>query len=153
MSYFIGTYECKIDAKGRVLLPSALKKQLSVHLKEGFIIKRSVFNQCLELYSTQEWKKQMSEINNLNRFNKKNIEFIRCFTSGVKQIDIDTTGRILIPRDLIKHVAIEKEIVISSSINILEIWSKSYYEKTIKNTAENFEKLAEEVMGDKQNVS
>ena len=91
----------------------------------------------------------MERINNLNRFNKKNIDFIRRFTAGVRQIDIDISGRILIPKDLINHAKIKKEVVVSSAVNILEIWDKTYYENAIDDAKFDFGNLAEEVMGDK----
>ena len=149
MQHFVGTYECKADDKGRIMLPMSLKKQLSDKLKNGFVIKRAVFSQCLELYPLKEWDGLMERINKLNRFNKKNIDFIRRFTAGVRQIDIDISGRILIPKDLINHVKIKKEVVVSSAVNILEIWDKTNYENAIDDAKFDFGSLAEEVMGDK----
>ena len=149
MQHFVGTFECKADDKGRIMLPMSLKKQLSDKLKNGFVIKRAVFNQCLELYPIKEWDSLMERINNLNRFNKKNIDFIRRFTAGVRQIDIDISGRILIPKDLINHAKIKKEVVVSSAVNILEIWDKTNYENAIDDAKFDFGNLAEEVMGDK----
>ena len=149
MQHFVGTYECKADDKGRIMLPISLKKQLSDKLKNGFVIKRAVFNQCLELYPLKEWDSLMERINKLNRFNKKNIDFIRRFTAGVRQIDIDISGRILIPKDLINHANIKKEVVVSSAVNILEIWDKACYENAIDDAKFDFGSLAEEVMGDK----
>ena len=155
MQHFIGTYECKADEKGRIMLPVSLKKQLSDKLKNGFVIKRAVFNSCLELYPLKEWDELMLRINKLNRFNKKNIDFIRRFTAGVRQIDIDISGRILIPKDLINHAKISKDIVVSSAVNILEIWDKGLYEEAIDDAKGDFGNLAEDVMGDKtdNNVS
>ena len=149
MQHFIGTYECKADEKGRIMLPVSLKKQLSDKLKNGFVIKRAVFNSCLELYPLKEWDELMLRINKLNRFNKKNIDFIRRFTAGVWQIDIDISGRILIPKDLINHAKISKDIVVSSAVNILEIWDKGLYESAIDDARGDFGNLAEDVMGDK----
>ncbi|PWH10222.1 division/cell wall cluster transcriptional repressor MraZ [Bacteroidetes bacterium SCGC AAA795-G10] len=149
MEHLIGTYECKVDTKGRVMMPIALKKQLSKLINEGFVLKRSVFNHCIEMYPLSEWSKLMDKLNGLNRFNKKNNDFIRRFTAGVKSVEMDNSGRFLISKDLIKHASIDKEIVVSSSVNILEIWNKSTYEKVINETTLNFGALAEEVMGDK----
>lgn len=148
MQHFIGTYECKADAKGRIMLPAALKKQLSNHLNKSFVIKRAVFNTCLELYPLDQWEGLMGKVNNLNRFNKKNNDFIRRFTAGVKLLEIDATGRLLIPKDLINHAKISKEVVVSSVVNILEIWDKDLYEKAINEATTDFAALAEEVMGD-----
>jgi MraZ protein len=142
----IGTYECKVDAKGRLMLPTSLKKQLG-SLEEGFVLKRSVFQPCLELFPMSEWNKMMLKINKLNRFIKKNNDFIRRFTAGVKMVDIDTTGRLLIPKDLVVFATIEKDIVLNSAINIIEIWDKNKYENAIENATDDFADLAEEVMG------
>ena len=131
------------------MMPIALKKQLSKLINENFVLKRSVFNHCIEMYPVSEWSKLMNKLNGLNRFNKKNNDFIRRFTAGVKSVEMDNSGRFLISKDLIKYASIDKEIVVSSSVNILEIWNKSTYEKVINEATLNFGVLAEEVMGDK----
>ena len=151
MQHFIGTYECKADIKGRIMLPSALKKQLSSKLDRGFVLKRAVFNHCLELYPLLECEELMNRINKLNRFNKKNIDFIRRFTAGDRFIEIDVSGRILIPRDLINHAQISSNVVVSSAVNILEIWDKKLYEIAINDAKTDFGDLAEEVMGSNNN--
>lgn len=148
MLNLIGTYECKADVKGRLMLPSALKKQLAPVSTNGFVIKRAVFQPCLELYPMEEWQLLMQKMGKLNRFNRKNNDFIRRFTAGVKTVEMDSTGRILIPKDLASFAGISNEIVISSAINIVEIWDKSNYEQAINDTANDFADLAEEVMGE-----
>ncbi len=147
MINLIGTYECKADAKGRLMVPVAFKKQLSTVLQEGFVVKRAVFQECLELYPMQEWNLLMQKMNTLNRFKKKNNDFIRRFTAGVKIVEIDATGRLLIPKDLVDFAGITKELVLSSAVNIIEIWDKERYEKAIDDAAVDFADLAEEVMG------
>ena len=129
------------------MLPNALKKQLNASLQEGFVLKRSVFQQCLELYPMQEWNSMMQKINKLNRFVKKNNDFIRRFTAGVRVIEIDATGRILVPKDLAVFASVAKDIVLSSAVNIIEIWDKDLYEKAIDDSVGDFADLAEEVMG------
>lgn len=142
-----GTYECRVDAKGRVMMSSAFKKQMAPVLQEGFVLKRAVFQPCLELYPMREWDLMMQKINKLNRFVKKNNDFIRRFTAGVKVVEMDSTGRLLIPKDLCGFAGIKKDIVLSSAINIIEIWDKDKYEKAIDDAASDFASLAEEVMG------
>jgi MraZ protein len=142
-----GTYECKADSKGRLLLPSPAKKQLAKVLQDGFVLRRSVFQPCLELYPMAEWNLLMQKINKLNRFVKKNNDFIRRFTAGVKIVELDVTGRLLIPKDLHSFAGISKEVVLSSAVNIIEIWDKQRYEKTIDDSAIDFAELAEDVMG------
>lgn len=147
MNTIVGTYECKVDSKGRLMLPAPLKKQLTSSLQEGFVLKRSVFQPCLELYPMVEWNLMMQKINKLNRFVKKNNDFIRRFTAGVKVVEIDATGRLLIPKDLVVFASVSKDLVLSSVVNIVEIWDKEMYEKSIDDTAIDFADLAEEVMG------
>ena len=147
MNTLIGTYECKVDAKGRLMLPVAFKKQLSSVMDKGFVLKRAVFQPCLELYPMEEWETMMQNINKLNRFKKKNNDFIRRFTAGVKSVDLDVSGRLLIPKDLVGFASITKEIVVTSAVNIIEIWDKDKYEKAIDDAANDFADLAEDVMG------
>ncbi|MGV3459998.1 MAG: division/cell wall cluster transcriptional repressor MraZ [Flavobacterium sp.] len=147
MNAIVGTYECKADSKGRLMLPSPLKKQLASGLDAGFVLKRSVFQPCLELYPMAEWNIMMAKINKLNRFVKKNNDFIRRFTAGVKIVEIDAAGRLLIPKDLVVFAEIDKDVVLSSAVNIVEIWDKDKYEKSIDDSVVDFADLAEEVMG------
>ena len=83
------------------MIPSSLKKQLNSVINGGFVLKSGVFNNCLELYPMTEWKSMVSQVDKLNRFVKKNNDFIRSYMSGLKMLEIDSTGRILIPKDLI----------------------------------------------------
>ena len=153
MVNLIGTYECKADTKGRIMVPAPLKKQLHAVLEEGFVLKRSVFQPCLELYPMSEWNLLMQKINKLNRFVKKNNDFIRRFTAGVKMVELDSSGRLLIPKDLYSFAGISKEIVMSSAVGIVEIWDKDAYEKAIDDATVDFAQLAEEVMGnDKEGI-
>lgn len=151
MNALIGTYECKVDTKGRLMLPAAIKKQLSPALQNGFVLKRAVFQACLELYPMAEWEVLMQKMNRLNRFKKKNNDFIRRFTAGVKVVEVDSAGRLLVPKDLMVFANINKDIVVSSAINIVEIWDKQNYEKAIDDAANDFAGLAEEVMGQDDN--
>lgn len=130
------------------MIPVALKNQMSPILNKGFVIKRSVFQPCLELYPREEWDILMLKMNKKNKFKKKNNDFIRRFSAGVKEVEIDATGRLLIPKNLVDFAHIKKEVVLSSAINIIELWDKDSYEKVLEDTAEDFAALAEEVMGD-----
>jgi MraZ protein len=130
-----------------MMMPAALKKQLSPVLQDGFVLKRAVFQNCLELYPMQEWDLLMQKMNKLNRFKKKNNDFIRRFTAGVRMVEVDANGRLLVPKDLALFAGITKNLVVSSAINIIEIWDKDNYEQAIDDAAVDFADLAEEVMG------
>jgi len=150
LTHLIGTYECKIDSKSRLSMPSGIKKQLLPTLEEGFVLKRSVFQKCLELYPMKEWEVLMQKLNGLNRFKKKNNDFIRKFTAGVKLVEVDSNGRLLIPKDLVVFSGIQKEVVVASAINIIEIWDKQAYEASVDDV-DDFADLAEDVMGEDDN--
>jgi MraZ protein len=150
MFSLFSTYDCKIDDKGRVLLPARLKTELAPYIAEEFILKRSVFDGCLEFWPKSEWEKETAEISKLNRFNRQNVEFIRKYVAGLKTVELDGTGRLLIPKDLIAFAGIEKDIVISGVGDKVEIWDKVKYEAYLK-SGEDFEPLAETVMGSLKN--
>ncbi|MAN49957.1 MAG: division/cell wall cluster transcriptional repressor MraZ [Flavobacteriales bacterium] len=152
MINLIGTYECKVDSKGRVMMPSAIKRQLGNIINQGFVLKRSVFSKCLELHPLSQWESLMSQVNQLNRFVKKNNDFIRLFTAGVKSIDADKNGRIQLPKNLISFAKIKNQVVLSSNLNMIEIWDKESYEIELKNASDDFPDLAEEVMGQSKNI-
>jgi MraZ protein len=130
------------------MFPVAFKKQLSKNLKDGFVLKRSIFSKSLELYPMATWSEMVKEVNKLNKFVKKNVEFIRMFNYGVIQIDLDASGRLLISKDMMTFSGIKKNVVLAAAGDRVEIWDKQSYEKFIQEGTENFEQLAEEVMGD-----
>ena len=129
------------------MFPSSLKKQLKNVMGDGFVIKRSVFNKCLEIHPMSEWNKVVNQVNRLNRFVKKNNDFIRSYMSGLRVVEIDGAGRFLIPKDLYLFADLQKELVLSSSVNMIEIWDKDKYEDSVAKTLVDFGDLAEDVMG------
>ena len=147
MDSLFGVYECSADAKGRVMLPIAFKKQLTKELKGGFVMKRSIFSKSLELYPMATWNEMVKEVNKLNKFVKKNVEFIRMFNYGVVPVELDSSGRLLIAKDMMTFSGITKNVVMAAAGDRIEIWDTKAYEKFINDGTVNFEKLAEEVMG------
>jgi MraZ protein len=129
------------------MVPADLKKQLSAVLAEGFVLKRAVFQPCLELYPMDQWNELMQKIGGLNQFNRKNNDFTRRFTAGVRRIELDTTGRMNIPADLMSVAQIKRDLVLTASVGIVEIWDAQKYEQAISDAALDFADLAEEVMG------
>ena len=148
MTNYIGEFDCKIDAKGRMMLPSGLLKQFPAHLREKFVVNRSVFQKCLVLYPMDAWEEIVKDLSKLNRFNKKNDDFIRQYTNGAISVEIDATNRILIPKRLLDYAAVEKDIVLTANLNKIEIWSSKLYNDMMNSyNHDAFASLAEEVMG------
>ena len=133
------------------MLPASLKKQLQAVLGDGLILKRSLFQNCIEMHPMNEWEKMMERVNSINRFKKKNNDFIRKFMAGVKMVEVDANARLLIPKELIHFAGIKKEIVLTSNVNMVEIWDKESYENAL-DQVDDFAELAEEVMGDDDNT-
>ncbi|MEO6537667.1 MAG: division/cell wall cluster transcriptional repressor MraZ [Ferruginibacter sp.] len=150
MISFLGEYESTIDAKGRFLLPAGFKKQMPK--EEGnFVINRG-FEKCLTLYPLQSWKPIFSEISLLNDFDPKVREFRRYFLNGATQLEMDSAGRILLPKNLMEHASLEKDIVLVSALNKIEIWDKNKYQQFFESfTPESFSHLANEVMNKTSN--
>ena len=143
---FIGEYEATLDAKGRFLLPSGFKKQLPEGSDEIFVINRG-FEKCLSLYPNKSWKPIFSDISNLNQFDPKVRQFTRYFLNGATQVDLDTANRILIPKNLIEYAGLEKDIVLVSAVNKIEIWDKIKYQQFFDSfSPDAFSNLASEVM-------
>jgi MraZ protein len=146
MNSFIGEYGCKLDTKGRLSVPSALCKQFDPSDLEQFVLNRGL-NGCLNLYPLSEWARVTDKLRKLNRFNAKNLEFIRKFQNGATKVALDSSGRILLPKHLLEYAGISKEVVLSSAIDLIEIWDKAKYDNLMKSNNEDFAQLAEDVMG------
>ncbi len=150
MTNFIGEFECKLDVKGRLMLPSGLRKQLDPASQERFVLNRG-FEKCLVLYPKTEWEVISSEVNKLNQYVKKNREFIRYFYRGATELGLDGTGRMLLPKRLLGYADVEKEVVLFAYSNRIEVWDKSVYDGLLTDEPEDFALLAEEVMGGSSN--
>jgi len=146
MPGFFFTYECKIDDKGRLLLPNKLKSELASYIPAGFILKRSVYFGCLEFWPRSEWDKESTVITSLNRFKRENVELKRKYLAGLKTVDPDGSGRLLIPKDLLAFAGIEKDIVMNGIGDIIEIWDKIRYEAEITK-GESVEVLVDRILG------
>ena len=146
MLNLIGEYECKVDAKGRFMFPTALKKQFGEAFDKGFVINRNLHQKCLVLYSQDEWQKLNKRLNKLNRLLPKVDAFVRRVLGGATGAEADSTGRVLIPKPLSEYAHLGTDIKVLGSGNIVEIWDKKSYENFMSLDI-NMEELAEDVMG------
>lgn len=146
MISLIGEFDCKADAKGRIMFPANLRKQLDGAFDKGFVINRNLHQKCLVLYPVSEWNKLNKKLSKLNRLIKANDVFVRKFTGGATSCEADTTGRILLPKSLTDYADIKADVKILGSNNVIEIWDKKLYEEFL-NQDINIEKLAEDVLG------
>lgn len=146
MSHFLGEFDCKLDAKGRMMIPSNLKKQLPEAEREGLVINRG-FEKHLVIYTKKEWDLITNDLSKLNPYEKKSRDFIRYFTRGATDLTLDSANRILFPKALMEYAGISGEVVLSCQLNKIEVWAREAYDLQMDNEPENFANLAEEVMG------
>lgn len=144
----MGEYECRLDPKGRLRLPSDLLGQLGEKEGLSFVMNRG-FENCLTLYPKFVWDKISQEINSLNQFVKKNREFARYFLRGATPMDLDGADRILLPKRLQEWAGIDKDVILSAINNRIEIWAKDQYDQILADEPEDYSDLAEDVLGNK----
>ncbi len=153
MITFIGDYNGKLDAKGRITLPSAFKKQLKERIQDGFVLKRDIFEKCLILYPMMEWERQNQIIRKkTNPYNREHNQFLRMFYSGTAEVQLDGNSRILIPKRLKDYAEINTEIVLAGHFGKIEIWSDALYQEAGK-ADDEFAFLAEKILGSSNDQS
>ncbi|NLJ42600.1 MAG: division/cell wall cluster transcriptional repressor MraZ [Bacteroidales bacterium] len=147
MATFIGDYQCKLDVKGRIILPMAFKKQMPASAQDHFVVRKDIFENCLVLYAIDDWNRQLEKIRKkINPYNREHNMFLRNFFKGTAELTLDGSNRLLIPRRLLETIGAEKDVVLAGQDGRIEIWPASVYE-TIDMPAEDFANLAEKLMG------
>jgi MraZ protein len=147
MSNFIGDHNCKLDAKGRLLMPSAFKKQMEPGEDERFVIKKDIYEKCLVLYPMAEWIRQSNYIKQqINPFDKESNKFLREYLKGTAEVSLDANNRILVPKRLLDLIEAEKEVVLAGQFDKIEIWAKSNYD-SVGDDEVAYEERASKIMG------
>ena len=130
MTDFIGDFTCKLDDKGRVLLPSAFIRQMAGAMQDRFVIKKDIFDSCLVLYPMVEWERQNQVLRkNTNPYNREHNRFLRGFFKGIAEVVLDASNRLLIPKRLLDEIGANREIVMTGQLGKIEIWTKDAYDK------------------------
>ena len=153
MATFIGDYTCKVDAKGRIILPMAFKRQMPAGAQDHFVVRKDIFERCLVLYSIEDWNRQLEKIRKrMNPYNREHNKFLRNFFKGTAELSLDNNNRMLIPKRLLDLIGAERDVVLAGQDGRIEIWAADVYEK-IDMEAEDFANLAEKLMGGTFNES
>ena len=140
MIHFLGEYELTLDSKGRFVLPAGFRKQLPENEPMSFVVNRG-FETCLSFFPLTSWKTLEKKLNKLNDFNPKVRDFKRLFLNGATLLEIDSAGRVLLPKPLQEYAHF------SSQGNKMEIWNKETYHQYIQSQSANLADLAHEVFG------
>ena len=149
MTFFTSEYECKLDAKGRLVLPARIKTQLPEPNGEGqeLVIRRG-FEQCLIIYPMVEFKKVFSKISGLNEFNEEYRKLQRNFLAGVVTVELDSNGRFLIPKNMLTYAQVDKDAMLVGTGNKVEIWNPKIYERHLIQDPSELSKLAEKYLNE-----
>jgi MraZ protein len=147
MPQLLGEFDCTMDAKGRVRMPSGLVKQLG---EEGieFVMNKG-FEKHLTLYPKSVWEKTVESFKDLNQYDNDTRDFLRRFHNGATPIEIDDQGRFLIPKRLAEYAGIEKDITLSAYGDKIEIWDTALFERMMNDNEVNMSNLAQKVLGSK----
>jgi MraZ protein len=147
MATFIGDYSCKIDSKGRLIFPSALKKQMGGVPSERFVVRRDIFENCLVLFTGEDWEEQMKKVRSrINPYNREHNIFLRNFFKGTAELSLDSSNRLLVPRKLLDLAGIDKEVILAGQDGRIEIWASDKYD-AIDMPVTDFADLAEKLLG------
>jgi MraZ protein len=147
---FLGEYECRLDTKSRILIPSGLQRQLPLEAGGRFVINRG-FEKCLNIFPWTEWEKIAAEVNALNPYVKENREFIRYFFRGATELQLDTANRLLLPKRLLDYLEADKDLILFAHGNRIEVWPQEKYDNMMDDEPADFSLLAERVMGGRTN--
>jgi len=146
MATFIGDYTCKVDIKGRIILPMAFKKQMPADARDHFVVRKDIFENCLVLYSVEDWNRQLDKIRKrINPYNREHNKFLRNFFKGTAELILDSNNRMLVPKRLLDMISVNRDVVLAGQDGRIEIWALDVYEK-IDMPADDFANLAEKLM-------
>lgn len=148
MAKFIGEYRAKIDDKGRVVFPSAFKSVLSLSGSNLLVIKKDLFEDCLEMFTYEQWEKESDMVKlRLNFFNKEHALFWREYMRNRAIVEPDgKLGRISIPKHLLSQIGADKELVFAGNDHKIEVWSGEKYDAG-KMDGADFSLLAQKILG------
>lgn len=149
MITFVGEYSCKVDAKGRLLLPSGLLRQMKIGADFRFVVRKNTYETCLDLYPQEEWTNLVTRMKKkMNVFNPKHAKFLRDFLRGTAELLVDSSNRILLSKRLMEIAGLTKEVILIANAieGKIEVWDKDRYDAT-RQTDEDFSSLAEEILG------
>ncbi len=150
MSTFIGDFECKPDAKGRIVLPAAFKKALEEE-ELRFVVRKDLFEDCLVLYPYAYWEEERKRLHRkLNPYIKEHKQFLREFFRASAELSLDGNGRFLVPRRLMEQIGANGPVVLVGIDRYIEMWSADAYNALADNPAA-LASLAEELLGTTDN--
>jgi len=145
MSSFKGSYEYSVDSKGRINIPSRLRKYVSPEANDTFVITRG-YDACLFMYPLDEWNRLEHSIRELATTNPKHRFFMRTLLERATECQLDGQSRVIIPRDLLQFAGIENDVVILGVLERIELWNPKTYREYVASQADSYESVAQTVL-------
>lgn len=146
---FIGNIEAKTDSKGRVFLPACFRRILQAGGCDKVMLRKDVYQDCLVIYPEESWNEQLNLLRSrLDKWNAKHQMIFRQFVADVEELNIDSNGRILLPKRYINMACINQEVRFIGMDDTIEIWAKEKVEKPFM-TPEEFGEELEKIMTNK----
>lgn len=147
MLQFLGNMEAKTDAKGRIFVPALFRKRLQSGGEEFLVLRKDVFQDCLVLYPGSVWEKEIEILRSrLSKWNKDQQQIFRQFVLDAERLEMDASGRILIPKRYLQMVSIESEVRFLGVDETIEIWAKDKLDKPLLEPDDFSSKLQELMM-------
>ncbi len=147
MAQFIGEFSCKIDDKGRIMLPAKLRSQIPDASGNTVVVNRG-FEPCLVMYTKEDWLRETSKLEDLDDFMSPEVRrFKRLFTNGASLLQIDNLQRILIPRKLVEYAGLEDEVILTAYGSKVEIWSAANFNRELEVDQDELSRLAQKFFG------
>lgn len=144
--------KAKLDDKGRVIVPALFKKRLLAAEVTSFVLKKDNSSDCLLLYPKNVWDDKDDYLNSkLNDFDPAHKLFKAEFYRDTFELDMDGSGRLNLPKNMMEKVGIEKELLVKGSGTNLEFWKPEVYEGEAL-SSEAFMKLGKEIFGSDSNL-
>jgi MraZ protein len=142
----MGMYDYSVDSKGRISVPLKMRKNISPEAKDTFVATRG-FEKCIAIYPLDEWEIIEKKLNDLNSFKGKDRFFQRSFLMWASNLEMDSQSRISLPKSLLDYADIKSEVKIVGVGERMEVWDPALFDNYLSAQEEDFEKIAEQVMG------
>jgi len=142
MLQFLGNIEAKADAKGRIFVPAIFRKRLQSEGEEFLVLRKDIFQECLVLYPGSVWEKEIEMLRGrLNKWNREQQQIFRQFVLDAERLEMDASGRVLIPKRYLQMASIESDIRFLGVDETIEIWAKDKLDKPLIEPEEFSSKL------------
>jgi len=150
MDAFIGTIDAKTDVKGRVFVPASFRKILQSAGESCLVLRKDVYQDCLVLTPEKIWKEELNKLRErLNEWDEEEQHLFRQFSWLVEVLELDSNGRILIPKKYLLMANISNTVCFVGMNRAIELWNPDLLTKSML-SAEDLKSRVKKFLGSKQ---